>query len=102
MTDARTAAWLTAWDCLIEADNCRKKALGEGRPKPAISEAYRDEMQRLQRQAELFTALIHAPAEVGLIAGVELERRRDAERARKAESRKLADMFQERAEGTDT
>jgi len=99
VTDARAAAWLTAWDCLVQADECRKKALGEGRPKPEISELYRDEMQRLQRQAELFTALIHAPAEVGLIAGVELERRRDAEREQAAMAKDLADKFRESDEG---
>lgn len=89
-TDARSAAWLAAWDCLIAADNYQKAIYG-----PKAKSAYREAMADLQRQAELFTALVNAPAEVGLIAGVELERRRGEETVRRAEVDSIIDKLRD-------
>ena len=89
-TDARAAAWITAWDCLTEADRCRKTAI-EART-DAVRDAYRTAMTDLQRQGELFAALVNASDHVGLTAGGELDRRLAEERERNDRNR---DMFEE-------
>lgn len=88
-TDARAAAWLTAWDCLQAAEACRKRALSDRAPE--IAAQYRDAMTDLQRQAELFTALATAPESVGLECGIALERRRDADAEKAQMQRDLAE-----------
>lgn len=77
MTDARAVAWMTAWDCLTEADRCRKRSIEAKHP--GVKAAYQDAMTDLYRQGELFAALINAPERVGLECGTELDRRREAD-----------------------
>ncbi len=94
--DARAAAWITAWDCLVEADRCRKKSIevkiAEAR------DAYRTSMEDLQRQGELFAALANASTQVGMTAGVELEHRATEERERNDRNRRLFDQLQDEAD----
>ena len=88
MTDARAAAWLTAWDCLVEADRCRKKAINH-----PDDNAYRDAMTDLLALSAGFAALINAPEAVGLVNGAELERRRDAQEGRERMKADMAEAF---------
>lgn len=90
-TDARAAAWITAWDCLTEADRCRKKAIEV--KSPEVKAAYRTAMEDLHRQGELFAALVTASTQVGLVAGEELGRRLTEERERNDRNRDLLDEF---------
>lgn len=99
-TDARAAAWLTAWDCLTEADRCRKASLDYTKD-PETQAKYQDAMVDLYRQGELFAALANAPEAVGLICGVELERRRDAEVASRTASDLLRDYLADRKDTTE-
>lgn len=92
-TDARAAAWITAWDCLTEADRCRKEAL-KGKT-TQVSDAYRVAMAELQRQGELFAALANVDHVVGSIAGAELDRRLAEERERNDRNRDLFEDFQD-------
>ena len=89
-TDARAAAWITAWDCLTEADRCRKKS-NEVKT-PEIRDAYRTAITDLQRQGELFAALANVSDLVGLTAGETLDRRLADESERNDRNR---DMFEE-------
>lgn len=89
MSDARAAAWLTAWDCLTAANRCREKAIDD----PPVAEDYRAAMADLIALADRFTALVHAPEVVGAACGVELENRRDAEEERGRMTADMAEAF---------
>ena len=90
-TDARAAAWITAWDCYTEADRCRKRTLESKTAE--VRDAYRAAMIDLQRQGELFAALANVSDHVGLIAGETLDRRLTEERDRDDRNRDLFEEF---------
>lgn len=98
-TDARAAAWITAWDCLTEADRCRKKAIEV--KSSEVKAAYRTDMEDLRRQGELFSALANVSDHVGLVAGEELARRLEEERERNDRNRDMFEKYQEVKKATE-
>ena len=99
MSDARAAAWLTAWDCLKQAVQLQEAAT-KSQKSAAHKAAYREAMADFITLADRFTALVNAPEIVGAVCAIDLENRRDAREEQERMTADMAEAFKKAHEET--
>lgn len=104
--DGRQAAWSNAWRCVESAQEARVKAfrteserVGNASPEDELWLRQSSTLYNaLMREAEVFTALAHAPADVGVYAGTFI---RDYERRKSEQSEFISRVMDGRNECAD-